>query len=444
MRNCSVDGVTYPGFEEGMDLEIIQKNLQEEIVGTVENLTKLLQHLLKQFIEQSKAGFFDTVEQLMNYLLPRARPPTLIASFGELLVCILHGYSELDQCIYSCEKLIPNLLRSRLTGELVYFFEYMGRSYHSKMQNEQALKYFYKMLLAALRSGEHSKELHAYQHIAEEYYGMGDITKSRFFSEKAAQGLTEPETSTARASFDQLANRLLELYDEQEKTLQRQKSPPLSYYEDIPIEGGNRLLKMDEKRKEFLNRDIDFIRKNLPKKRRVMAQKFDEILLEVNDVLPKTGFRGKGNNIGEVKQYRSAAELDTLRLANLKPDSIQPDNNTVTFMLTHRSTNRYIGSFNLHHKQGSDETGFLFRHYQTYLTENGLLEIIKKFNCSGLAIEKMQRKIAEFHQFAKATLKPDLLSDDTVSRGPYGLLSGIGQPDKSLTSMKPSKQTSIS
>lgn len=427
-----------------MDLEIIQKTLQDEIQTTVDNLTKLLQHLLKQFIEQSKAGFFDTVEQLMNYLLPRARPPTLIASFGELLVCILHGYSEVDQCIYCCQKIIPNLLRAGLIQELIYFFEYMGRSYHSKMQNELALKYFYKMLLAALRSGDQSKELHAYQHIAEEYYGMGDITKSRFFSEKTAKGLTEPEKSTARTSFDHLANRLLEVYDEQEKTLQRQKSPPLSYYEDIPIEGGNRLLKMDEKRKEFLNRDIDFIRKNLPKKRRVMAQKFDEIILEVNDVLPKTGFRGRANNIGEVRQYRSAAELETLRLANLKPDSIQPDNNTVTFMLTHRSTNRNIGSFNLHHKQESEETGFLFRHYQTYLTENGLLEIIKKFNSAGLAIEKLQRKIAEFHLFYKSTIRPDLLSDDTVSKGPYGLFPGMGLHDKSLTTAKQSKQTSVS
>src|SRR3990167_1801470 len=255
LRKYLVDQLLLSGFDDGMDIDIIQETVQTEIREITDNLAKLLQYLLKQFIEQSKSGFFQTIEQLMNYLLPRSRPPVLIARFGELLVSILHGYSELDQCIYSCKKIIPNLLRHNRTADLIYFFEYMGRSYHSKMQNEKALKYFYKMLLATLSVNDQIRELHAYQHIAEEYYGMGDITKSRFFSEKVAKGLYEPDKSTARGAFDLLAQRLILLYEEQDKSLKREPSPPLSYYEDIPIEGGNRLLKMDEKRKEFLNKD---------------------------------------------------------------------------------------------------------------------------------------------------------------------------------------------
>ena len=350
-----------------------------------------MQTLLQKFIEQSKQSLFLTIGQALEQLFAVSRPVGVLADFGEMLVAVLFGYSELEQCVRCCDYMSLTLFYRRQFGRCVFFYEFKFKAARNQLDSAESLKSAYKMLFAAMHARDYEAELRAYDNIGQQYFEAGEINRSKYFHDKCRKGVLEPDDSPIRGLFPSMRKNFGMLTVDQPTADGRPKSPNIDYYETIPLEGSHALLKLLDKRLEDEKTDFDGIRKEARKvHRRMPGDTYNRQTIILPDKTLKSVFNGGENNIGQVRHFGR----DETRWNQRHRGSIQTDNNTELMTMTHRSCNRNMIVFNKHDNVGPDT--FNLQKYQTYLTETGLLLIIKKLNKCGLRIEQTNKLLADY------------------------------------------------
>lgn len=375
----------------------------------IDKLTGSIQVLLKRFIEQSKQSFFQTIDELINFIFFQIRPINLIADFAELIVAILYGYSELGQCIWCCDKISDLLFTQKLYHRLIFFYEYKAKALHSQVQISDALKCYFKMLFVALHCKDYLNEMRAYEGIGQEYFELGEIDRGKYFHDKARLGYLEPDDSEIRTLMPSMRFTYNQLHkDMRIPEGKKDLSPDLKFYEQVPLDGSHRLLEFEEARKELYNKDFSYIRslhkngdpKVKPEDRFFILKNKPSILVLPDKIL-RSSIAMSDNKIGEINYHKEGLRRENShRYFNLR-DNLNFDNNTDALLKTHRSQNRSVTSFNRHHDMELEVGQLNYKKYQTYLTESGLLLIIKKLNKCGLQLEKHEILIKDYINFSR-------------------------------------------
>lgn len=373
--------------------EHIWRKYYEEVREIVDKLTNYLQNLLQKFMDQSKKAFFHYIEETINYTFFQVAPMELISEFAELIVVVLFSYSELDKCIWCCSKISDMLHSSSLYEKLSDFYEYQGKSHHLKMDSKNALRCFYKMLFVSLYEGSHALEMQAYELLGQEYYIMGNVARSKFFHDKTQYGESEPRDSEMCKLFPFMRRNYTHNHKEKLNSKIRELSPDLEYYEDLPLEGSAFVFGSGDERLKPIRPQTAFnIQKKIEERKVINARKRAKLD-------PALGYEISSRKtlpVGEITWYnRSNSEFIERVADRIGIEEAKKAARADPMIVTHRSTNRVISCFNKHHKDIIPEGAYYFPQYQTYLTESGLLNIIKHFNRCGILIEKMCKRIEE-------------------------------------------------
>jgi hypothetical protein len=387
---------------------VVKQQLANEINSVVLQLTPMLQELFDRFIGKGKAQTFELIKQIQDYVMYLIRPADLIINFAELIAGIYFGFGEYKRCIFICIRCIAYCTEHSLDQRKVPFYEMLGieslmpgRSYHQSGDSINAIKTFYKMLFLSLYTNDFYTELRALEYLGEQYYEYGDLNHSKYLQVKMAKNIVEKDDSKVRTYYPFLRK----FYNRNAKKFTRQltpdNTPPIEFYESLPLEGSHIYLEIMEKRKEALFKDLDFVRKaHALKKRETKSLFCGASKLSNHELKRKEKNFGLRANIGKITLFEDYKLEDTEFIKPQKDsgidDIIKPDNNTDDMILTHRSPNRTLATFNKHHQDIAEKSYFNFANFQTYLTEGNLLVIIKQFNACGLQFEKISALIKEY------------------------------------------------
>jgi len=381
---------------------LVRQDWLRDIRHTIVFLVRYLKIILNKLIEQTKTKFFESLKELIDFVFFHIRPLPLLATFAELIVVILHSYGEMSECIWCCDKITHSLYSNEYFDRLLPFYEYKAKAHHDIKETEQALKCSYKMLFTAMYVKDFVRELKAYEMIGLEYYELGDIDRAKYFHDKAIEGSFEQDKSETRKQFPHMRRRynITEAKNDR-RDIVRDDSPPVSYYEEVPLEGSHKLLELWERRRDVANRDVEDLRKNIRIKK-MKGSRYIPTQIALPDGIMGTCFPDGINRIGKVTTY-NLPDVDPFKPISVRKELFHLENNTETMLVTHRSCNRSIKSFLLHHDKDVEQNGFIHKKYQTYLTESGLLEIIKRLNMCGLEVDKYSSYIDQYEHLCEKT-----------------------------------------
>ena len=260
------------------------------------------------------------------------------------------------------------------------------------MDSAGALKGFFKMLYICLLQDAQAMELRAYELIGQEYYVSGDILRSKFFHDKCQLGQFEPEASEMRKIFPNLRRIYTSNHRDLIKKDRRDLSPSLSFYEELPLEGSAYVFGSgDDRIKPIRPMTSISTKEKIEERKKISAR----IRMKMDPSLGVELKSRKLQPVGEITwHHKQDSEFIEKVTDRIGIEEAKKAARADPMIVTHRSSNRLITCFNKHHKDLLPEGAYYYPQYQTYLTEVGLLTIIRYFNKCGMVLEKLMAKVA--------------------------------------------------
>lgn len=432
-RNLTVDYITDP--------EIKSKYLGqiEQFINFVDSRLKITFGL---FTQEKNDLFFKELQNMINIVFFEVRPLQLIISVGKLIITIMYQYTEYYKCTWCCAKLVKliensllltaarkrefeSLVQLRLdnksrkkAGELIKFgkpleFPYQAQiivksdenistlrrlldlykintdSLHYTMQYDEGLRYAYKMLFLALYLNDEMYELQAYDILGREYNEIAEYSRSRYFQDKSKETYLEEPDSISRQVYPEMRRRYnISKMGINDKIADiRDDSPDVEFYENVPLSKQEMLIGLQDMKHEGYFLPFEEMRKNNP---------FTHPRLE-NRVRIATKNIKQKNKIGTVTYYRK----EKGNFGNIgKTAKLQFNNCTETALLTHKSPNRTLLSYNDHSELRGQDV-FKRKYLEVVLKDQAIIPIINEFNKCGLIVQATKNDLSVLNEASK-------------------------------------------
>ena len=197
-----------------------------------------------------KREIFEVLDDLMDDIYKIKTAPVAVATILNVIAWIFLVYYEFEKAIECGKKVARYSRETKVYSVALRAHECIGKAYLDTMESEKALISFYNMLLAALYLNNKKTEFRAYDLLSSAYFNLGEVERSKFFHLKLMDGELEPADSMTRKKYENMKEEYNKLRHHMDDS--RPSSPDVQYFEDLPLNGKDKLIQMIENKKELL------------------------------------------------------------------------------------------------------------------------------------------------------------------------------------------------